>query len=183
MDSQLNVLSVFSSLFCSSFVVLDFRPLDSVCILVTTPKEKLDKIGQPSLVLGLGFLIFRLGQAKRAFFLSINSVLLSISSSFCQGCPILSNFSFGVQLNLFSQEPTQTESDQETSNINEDQGELQPGDVVIDFGENGHGSTATVLCPSEYPDYLAQKPDFPCYLVQLADGQIKWCGERWARKT
>ena len=87
------------------------------------------------------------------------------------------------QLNLFSQEPTQTESDQETSNIDSDQGELQPGDVVIDFGENGHGSTATVLCPDDYPDYLALKPDFPCYLVQLADGQIKWCGERWARKT
>ncbi len=88
------------------------------------------------------------------------------------------------QLDLFSpQEPTQTESDPETSNIDSDQGDLQPGDVVVDFGGNGESSTATVLCPSEYPEYLAQKPDFPCYLVQLADGQIKWCGERWARKT
>jgi indolepyruvate decarboxylase len=32
----------------------------------TTPKEKLDKIGQPSLVLGLELLIFRSWQAKRA---------------------------------------------------------------------------------------------------------------------
>jgi hypothetical protein len=31
-----------------------------------TPKEKLDKIGQPSLVLGLELLIFRSWQAKRA---------------------------------------------------------------------------------------------------------------------
>jgi hypothetical protein len=30
------------------------------------PKEKLDKIGQPSLVLGLELLIFRSWQAKRA---------------------------------------------------------------------------------------------------------------------
>ncbi len=88
-----------------------------------------------------------------------------------------------MQLNLFSQEPTQTESDQETSNINSDQGELQPGDVVIDLLGNGHGSTATVLCPDDYPDYQALKPDFPCYLVQFEDGRIKWCGERWARKT
>jgi hypothetical protein len=32
----------------------------------TAPKEKLDKIGQPSLVLGLELLIFRSWQAKRA---------------------------------------------------------------------------------------------------------------------
>jgi hypothetical protein len=57
-----------------------------------TPKEKLDKIGQPSLVLGLGLLIFRSWQAKRAWLLSINSVLFSISGSFCQGCPILYSF-------------------------------------------------------------------------------------------
>jgi hypothetical protein len=56
------------------------------------PKEKLDKIGQPSLVLGLGLLIFRSWQAKRAWLLSINSVLFSISGSFCQGCPILYSF-------------------------------------------------------------------------------------------
>ncbi len=98
-------------------------------------------------------------------------------------CDKLLTIASSEQLNLFSQEPTQTESDQEKSNSDSDQGELQPGDVVIDFGENGHGSTATVLCPDDYPDYLALKPDFPCYLVQLADGQIKWCGERWARKT
>jgi hypothetical protein len=35
-------------------------------IEVLTPKEKLDKIGQPSLVLGLELLIFRSWQAKRA---------------------------------------------------------------------------------------------------------------------
>jgi DNA-binding transcriptional LysR family regulator len=34
--------------------------------LYTSPKEKLDKIGQPSLVLGLELLIFRSWQAKRA---------------------------------------------------------------------------------------------------------------------
>jgi hypothetical protein len=34
--------------------------------LSVTPKEKLDKIGQPSLVLGLELLIFRSWQAKRA---------------------------------------------------------------------------------------------------------------------
>jgi hypothetical protein len=33
---------------------------------MTAPKEKLDKIGQPSLVLGLELLIFRSWQAKRA---------------------------------------------------------------------------------------------------------------------
>jgi PAS domain S-box-containing protein len=33
---------------------------------LSTPKEKLDKIGQPSLVLGLELLIFRSWQAKRA---------------------------------------------------------------------------------------------------------------------
>jgi hypothetical protein len=34
--------------------------------IVHSPKEKLDKIGQPSLVLGLELLIFRSWQAKRA---------------------------------------------------------------------------------------------------------------------
>jgi hypothetical protein len=34
--------------------------------LRAAPKEKLDKIGQPSLVLGLELLIFRSWQAKRA---------------------------------------------------------------------------------------------------------------------
>ncbi|MGK7951392.1 MAG: hypothetical protein AB4368_22060 [Xenococcaceae cyanobacterium] len=32
---------------------------DGVCGLDATPKEKLDKIGQPSLVIGLGLLIIR----------------------------------------------------------------------------------------------------------------------------
>jgi putative ABC transport system permease protein len=35
-------------------------------VVDVTPKEKLDKIGQPSLVLGLELLIFRSWQAKRA---------------------------------------------------------------------------------------------------------------------
>jgi hypothetical protein len=34
--------------------------------IIAPPKEKLDKIGQPSLVLGLELLIFRSWQAKRA---------------------------------------------------------------------------------------------------------------------
>jgi hypothetical protein len=39
----------------------DFQPR-----INEAPKEKLDKIGQPSLVLGLELLIFRSWQAKRA---------------------------------------------------------------------------------------------------------------------
>jgi RecG-like helicase len=44
-------------------------PMDSTTVseaVFKSPKEKLDKIGQPSLVLGLELLIFRSWQAKRA---------------------------------------------------------------------------------------------------------------------
>jgi hypothetical protein len=40
--------------------------LHQVRVTNSAPKEKLDKIGQPSLVLGLELLIFRSWQAKRA---------------------------------------------------------------------------------------------------------------------
>jgi hypothetical protein len=59
--SLLNRISLWRSLPNTPIRFFSF-----LMFVVRSPKEKLDKIGQPSLVLGLELLIFRSWQAKRA---------------------------------------------------------------------------------------------------------------------